>query len=657
MNTALYFPQGTINLRYSSSAPVTFYAVFYDATTPAKTQVQVNVRTASDTTLLTRAAYTAPINSGDVIALSGTDAEIQVTLLTTDPTISPTLNSVKLRLLVKSEQNGFYIQNTSDWALGTTKNLTIAPLTGDLGQLEITTPINVGGIAFSYLQAIREIDSSNVAVFGFSGVRLPISPPQAFNWANNPYVGFDQPVSVVRQIDKTYLVADMNNDRVVLMDSSGNLIQGFASVNVTDANFYAFCSSYNPTTGVLTIILSQGVDNTSVSLPLISIYIGTTQIILGATDTIQQNNKNNQILEILLSEDKQAQLNGATQGRVTVNFTTGAFPAPFSSNPNSLGLIGVLGIQCFLGNITFIDGIQHPVAANILANGDWIIANSTIEYTPPPSGATGTTAALKSNPTSISVTANSQATATVSGGTGPYNIKTGPDSSIATASLSGNQVQIQGTATGKTNVVIQDSSTLPLTLSIAINVVAGTTAAPTVVTIASLLQINPKTQAVDFSSSILSYSDFTLGAVEEVNADRIAVAGLVVDPASLNSNTGSSSSGSTGPVIDPTLPPAEYYRQSAIAALSTYRGIVGIIDKPSNNMIFQYLSPDGLYASDVDLDEDGNLIVAESSFTGAAGRVIVLDPFGNIIRLYGEGMFGTINDAKSVGNGNILISV
>ena len=84
---------------------------------------------------------------------------------------------------------------------------------------------------------------------------------------------------------------------------------------------------------------------------------------------------------------------------------------------------------------------------------------------------------------------------------------------------------------------------------------------------------------------------------------------------------------------------------------------MGIIDKPSNNMIFQYLSPDGLYASDVDLDEDGNLIVAESSFTGAAGRVIVLDPFGNIIRLYGEGMFGTINDAKSVGNGNILISV
>ena len=64
-----------------------------------------------------------------------------------------------------------------------------------------------------------------------------------------------------------------------------------------------------------------------------------------------------------------------------------------------------------------------------------------------------------------------------------------------------------------------------------------------------------------------------------------------------------------------------------------------------------------MYASDVDINEDGNFVVAESSFAGASGRVIVLDDFGNIIRSVGNKQFNAVNDAKAIGSGHLLVSV
>jgi hypothetical protein len=653
-NTALFKPQGTINFRFSSSAAVTFYSVFYDADLPTGTSVRVRVRSSSSTSLLPRASYTLPVKSGDAVALPGTDAEIEVTLLTDDKTKTPVLRSVKLRMLVKSEQHGFDIRDESSWSLGDLKNISIEDSGGGYSQIEIKDPINVGGISFSYLQAIREIDDNNVAVTGFSGVKMPISPFQALSWAVSPLKRFNGAVSVERQIDKTYIVCDMENDRVLLLDANGVLVKGFGSVNESDTDFYPFTACYNPNNGVLSVVLSRAIDSGSVVLSSISLYLGTTQIKLGSSDTVQSTNKSAQILEIVLSDDKQSQLENFT-GSVTVDFRNGSFPQSISSNKNAQALIGLRGISCFIGDFTFIDGIRHPVHASILDNGNWIIANSSVEYENATDEA-GTISSLKSLPNSVSVTISSQASFKITGGLAPYSIQTGPNTSIAQSTLSGVTVSVTGVAAGSTSITIKDSSPSPLTLVVPVTVVVGAVTSTTTSN-PSLFEFKPLTQEIVFTSSKVLFSDFSLGGITEQDNDRIVVAGIYKDPASLtNTNTGVQGNTSTSPSVDTTLTDAERFRLAAVDALSEYRGVVAVIDKPSNNLIFQYFSPDGLYASDVDVNEDGNFVVAESSFSGS-GRVVVLDSFGNIIRIYGNGMFNAVNDAKSVGNGHILVSV
>ena len=662
--SALFAPQGTINLRYSSSASVTFHSIFYDAVTPEDTSVKVRLRTAASGSLLTRASYSNSLRSGDVIALPGTDAEIELQLITNDRSKTPSIESVKLRLLVESSVNGFDIRTKTEWGLGEAYNIDFVDTSGDLANLEISSPINVGGISFSYLQAIREIDDGDIGVIGFSGVYMPVSPNQALNWATNQLKRFSEPVSSVRRFDKNYVVADRDNDRVLLVNSRGKLVRGFGSINGTDEDFYPLSSVYNPNTEVLTIILSRGIDSNSILLEKVSLFIGVTEIPLTASDKIIDNNKSSQIIEIQLSTDKASQLVDY-EGDLFVNFKTGAFPLEIAQNNNAAALIGVRGVITFIGDFTYMDGINHPIFVNILSNDNWIVGNSSIEYEEPETKVEGSQSTLKANPSSVSTSVNSQAGTKISGGKAPYSVQTGPNSSIATAQFSGDVLLVRGVSSGSTSLTVQDSSSSPVRLNISVSVGTGsgtntsTTGSTAPTGYASILEFNPETLETLFSSSSVLFSDFSLGGIYEQSDERIIVAGVYKDPSALSSNssTSTSSASSSGIVVDADLSEMQKFREAAIDALSDYRGIVAILDKPSNNMVFSYISPDGLYASDVDINEDGNLVVAESSFADSSGRVIVLDDFGNIIRSYGERLFGVVNDAKAAGDGHVLISI
>lgn len=72
-----------------------------------------------------------------------------------------------------------------------------------------------------------------------------------------------------------------------------------------------------------------------------------------------------------------------------------------------------------------------------------------------PGGSGGGGFAVSPNPVNVQV--GQQATATVSGGRQPYSVRTGPNVSIATASLTGATLTVTGVAVGTTFVVLQDS--------------------------------------------------------------------------------------------------------------------------------------------------------------------------------------------------------
>ena len=81
------------------------------------------------------------------------------------------------------------------------------------------------------------------------------------------------------------------------------------------------------------------------------------------------------------------------------------------------------------------------------------------------------------------------------------------------------------------------------------------------------------------------------------------------------------------------------------------------LDKINNKYQIMYSCSDGLYASDVDGYTNGDLIVSESALSDASGRLVRIDPFGNVSFSYGAGTFHIINDAKVINNDNLIISV
>jgi len=264
-NQNLFVPQGTIQFRFSNATPLTFHSVFFEVDAPEDTEVQVRLRVANSPTLLPRAGFTLPVLSGQVIGLDGTDAEIEVTLLTDNVQTTPILKSVELRMLTDADFHGFDIKSVLDWNLGNPQNITIkSDLGGEAASLVISNPVNVGGLSFINRDAVSEVDSNKVGIHGFSGNKLPISPDQAIRFGTDQTRGFDRAVSSIRKFDKRFLVADNKNNRVLEFDSDGQLIRGFGSVRASDEDFYPLVSVYNPNPGQLTIVLSKGIDRESV---------------------------------------------------------------------------------------------------------------------------------------------------------------------------------------------------------------------------------------------------------------------------------------------------------------------------------------------------------------------------------------------------------
>jgi hypothetical protein len=90
--------------------------------------------------------------------------------------------------------------------------------------------------------------------------------------------------------------------------------------------------------------------------------------------------------------------------------------------------------------------------------------------------------------------------------------------------------------------------------------------------------------------------------------------------------------------------------------LQNFVGTVLLMDMDSQLISFRYNSPDGLYPSDVLIDEDGYYVVAESSMVNQSGRIVTLDANGNVIKLIEGGVFTKINDIRLLNDSHLFIS-
>ena len=150
-----------------------------------------------------------------------------------------------------------------------------------------------------------------------------------------------------------------------------------------------------------------------------------------------------------------------------------------------------------------------------------------------------------------------------------------------------------------------------------------------------------------FSYEDIYFSDIMLGSVyyiegeteEGVQTRQLLLAGLLRTSGGVGAS--SSSSGTSG-----DLPPLDDKK------MELFTGIVKLVDMDSGLAPFQYITPDGMFPSDAYIDANGYVVVAESTFTPQAGRIVTLNPAGigdgktpPIIRLIEGGMFTKVSAA------------
>ena len=153
-------------------------------------------------------------------------------------------------------------------------------------------------------------------------------------------------------------------------------------------------------------------------------------------------------------------------------------------------------------------------------------------------------------------------------------------------------------------------------------------------------------------STSIKFSDFSLGGVVEYESNKFMVVGLQESTATLT--------GTTGAELLAQYPnPTESikFRAAAIDALKNYIGVVVVIDKINNKTQLFYKSSEKLYPTSISESQNGNMLISESSFSDASGRLVKLDDYGSVNWMWGSGNFNIINSAKILTDGNIMVSV
>lgn len=421
---ALLLPEeGTLKVRYSSGAPVVFSVLEWTSTEPPGTEIEVRARAANGSVLLNRATYTDFLNSGDAINLEGTDLEIELTFLPDSDRLppGPSLQSLRILILTDAEIDGFAIDTSDEFARGTGEN--VALQSG--GAVQLNTPIYVDSLYFMLHNSMNQgiISSSGIFESGNEPTILgtqdsPIAPNQVFKAVEDSLTvvskNFCDPRSVRRQVDRSFIIADTFNDRVLQYDEDANLLAGVGSINYEANTMFPIAASVDIRTGILYIVWSKKVAFTTVDVSKIIIQTSaqTVQLIkdfdkiLGkTTEELGGINAEGQIMPVFLSSQNaglasslpkdsflQVGADAITGGvdNVSIFYTTAATG---------------LGIPCYIGNFAYIDGIFSPTWAEKALAGGFIIGNGTLAVAKynftGNSEASGVTATKNSNVSSI----------------------------------------------------------------------------------------------------------------------------------------------------------------------------------------------------------------------------------------------------------------
>lgn len=246
----IYKDSGYIRLTFGSDFLYEFWRMRWDADVPGYAGVQFKVRTRVSNTL----AGLAQSVWSSYVTVSGTDISLPTSSLykyieiesyfepSTDLSKSPVLRALYLDYYASDVENSVTYDSKNSWDAGTKIN--IDTNTSD-GSILIYGADEVDNIIYGTQGEVNQLNSNLVEIYNITGSMIPRSTYQILNDLP-PSLGLI--TGVDRGNDGNIWLCDTDNDRVLEVDKSGELVKGFFGSFLVENN----TSSSNVTSEVTT---------------------------------------------------------------------------------------------------------------------------------------------------------------------------------------------------------------------------------------------------------------------------------------------------------------------------------------------------------------------------------------------------------------------
>ena len=203
-----------------------FDTIRWDAILPAGTSVQTRARFADTEFNLSSANWTElSSDSENQLSLEQDDLykyiEIEIYLsASSDLLNAPTISSIELSYSINGDSNSISIDSQEDWENG---NLFNIDTISSPGSIKISNTDDIGTFIYAGENKAKITDANFNQLKNIIGSSLPKTTNQILNGEVSK---FGLITSIDRGSNGTIWIADIDNDRIVNIDSAGNLISG-----------------------------------------------------------------------------------------------------------------------------------------------------------------------------------------------------------------------------------------------------------------------------------------------------------------------------------------------------------------------------------------------------------------------------------------------
>jgi hypothetical protein len=315
-----FVAEGNVRFVYGNGFPQDFWRARWDAVIPSGSVISVRSRVSNN--LLdfepeseTPAQWSSVYTSSFELPTYGSNlysyVQLEVSMTSSsDKKLSPTLMRLYLDRKASADDSSFVYNEQDSWESGIKTNI---DTTSVPGSIKIASVTDIDNVFFGSTGTVEQTDSSFETVFSNAGTSIPISTRQALIGESS---GFGQISAVKRGDNGTVWVADTDNDRVLQIDKSGNIVfglwgsflegpfdgygteEGGPGSNIDYENIppadrsekvpIALYSIYNPNTNVLSVVFSQNLERveddsgTTLQSSKMILKIGSRRVYFGA---------------------------------------------------------------------------------------------------------------------------------------------------------------------------------------------------------------------------------------------------------------------------------------------------------------------------------------------------------------------------------------